>query len=79
MAPEEEFNIWKVLTLVFAVIAVVLVLSMAIQGGKYYDFGNGFRLKKSTVNDISKAMDNEPFRICSIHSEDCLTIGKIGE
>jgi len=71
---KEKINYWKILSVMF--ILLILVLTFVLYTNQYYDF-NGMKIKKATLNDFSKVMNDKPFRLCSLESNQCMTIGRL--
>jgi len=68
---------WKIVSVMLIIACVVLILNLVEQNNvdKVYDI-NGFEISKSTLDDISSSMNNEPFQICNSQNK-CIIVGKL--
>ena len=73
---KNKINIYKIISVVFIMMLLGLAFLIYRQSQATYDFGV-VKIKKSSVNAISEAMDNKLFRICEIESNQCVVIGRI--
>jgi len=68
-------NKYKILSIVF--ILIILGLSINLYNKQQtYDLGV-FEIKKSQLNELSEAVDNNNFLLCQINQNKCVRINKI--
>jgi len=70
-------NNWKIVSIVLMIVLVIEIGLLIQQRTATYDFGTGGIIKKSTVNDLSTVMNDEPFRICNTENNNCFVVGKL--
>ena len=76
MKEKTQVNPYMILSIVFML--AIIVLGTMLYANQYYDFGNGFKIKKSTLNGLSEAMNDNPFRLCDTSNQNnCLIIARI--
>lgn len=73
---KNKINYWKVLSIIFIVLIVILSFVLYSQYNSYYEFG-GVKIKQSTINDFSEVMGDKPFRLCDTIQNKCMIIGRI--
>jgi len=69
-----KMNYWKVLSIIF--ILLIIVLTIFLYTNSYYDF-NGMKIKKSTMDDFSRAMNDKPFKLCDTIQNKCMVTGRL--
>jgi hypothetical protein len=71
-------NSWKIATFVLIVLALAgLSLELYQEKTTYYDFGDDFKILKTDLNALSDAMNENPFWVCSMKTNDCVEINRI--
>ena len=73
---KNKINIYKIISVVFIMMLLGLAFLIYRQSQATYDFGV-VKIKKSSVNAISETMDDKPFKICEMESNQCVVIGRI--
>ncbi len=75
MKRKNKINPYMILSIVFML--AIIVLGTYLYINQSYNF-NGFKIKKSTLNDFSETMNNQPFRLCDTNSDNrCVIFGRI--
>ena len=73
----KKTNYWMIASIVF--IVLTFIFATLCFTNYSYDFGNGIKIKKSTLDDFSKSMEDKPFQLCNMNNKNCMVIGKLND
>ena len=65
---------WKTVSIILLI--SVILLGYIFYNNQFYNFGDGFKVKKSIVDKMIEEMGS-PIEICDIDNNRCVKLGKI--